>query len=234
MTIAMLWSKRVSIDRSLTKKLHPTPMRAGRCITGAPKFTSQMGLSCYGIIRFNDGRLRCTGGPLRIHPQQLGGIAAEDRDLVVVAERRGGEDMVDGMLLPRNRMVGAEHDLARADLGDEVAQCLGREHQRVIVELVEIFGGLLLEMDVRIAVLRRDEAGVIVTRRIRRQVAAAVRRDDLETGEFVERAFEDQVLERQRRLERIADGVRQPAVAMEARRKLGHALRMDEQRGAEL
>src|SRR3984957_13925341 len=149
---------------------------------------------------------------LSVHSQQLGGVAAEDRDLVVVGARRGGEHMVDRMPLPRNGMVGAEHALARADLGNEMAQRLSRDHQGIEMELIEIFGRLLLEMDVRVAVLRRHEAGVIVARRVGWQIAAAMRRDDLEIGKLVERSFEDQVLERKRGLERIADRVGEPAI----------------------
>ena len=171
--------------------------------------------------------------PNRRHPEQPRRVAAEDRGLVLVAERRGGEHVVDRMLLPRDRMVGAEHDLARADLRDEMTKRFGREHQRVEIELIEIFGRLLLQLDVGIAVLRRDEAGVIGARRVGRQISAAVRRDDLEARKFVERALEDQVLQRDRGVERIADGVREPAVALEAGGKLRRALRMDEQHGAE-
>src|SRR5205823_7669665 len=57
---------------------------------------------------------------------------------------------------------------------------------------------------------------------------------DLEAGKTVERALEDQVGERERRLERVADGVFQPAVAAQAALQLGRALRMDEDQHAEL
>ena len=61
-----------------------------------------------------------------------------------------------------------------------------------------------------------------------------MRCDDLEARIAVERAIEDQVLQRDRGLERVADGVGEPAVALETRGELGRALRMDEQHGAEL
>src|SRR5262249_11251819 len=50
----------------------------------------------------------------------------------------------------------------------------------------------------------------------------------------VERAFKNQMLERDRGVERIADGVRQPAIALEALRKLRRALRVNEKHRAEL
>jgi hypothetical protein len=69
---------------------------------------------------------------------------------------------------------------------------------------------------------------------IGRQVAAAMRGDDFQAGEAVERALEDQVRQRDRGFQRIADGVAEPAVAGQPLAGLGHALRMDEQRHAEL
>ena len=37
-------------------------------------------------------------------------------------------------------MIRAQHDLASADLSDKVTQRLGREHERVVIELSEVFG----------------------------------------------------------------------------------------------
>src|SRR5260221_8339775 len=102
------------------------------------------------------------------------------------------------MFLPRDRMVRAEHDLAGADLSDEMAECLGSKHQGVEEKLIEIFRGLLLQLYFRVAVLRRDETGVVRTRRVGWQIAAAMRRDDLQAWIFVERALEDEVLQRDR------------------------------------
>ena len=60
-----------------------------------------------------------------------------------------------------------------------------------------------------------------------------MRGNDLQAGEAIERSLEDQVLQGDRGVERIADGVRQPAIALEALGELRHALRMDEQHRAE-
>src|SRR5882757_244713 len=56
-----------------------------------------------------------------------------------------------------------------------------------------------------------------------------MRGDDLEPGKAIERSLEDQVGERDRGLERIADRVAEPAIAREPLVELGHTLRMDEQ-----
>src|SRR5206468_3414441 len=93
----------------------------------------------------------------------------------------------------------------------QVAQRLGREDERVDVELLEILRRLLLQ---RLgAPVGKGHADRVGARRVRRQIAAAVRCADLQPGEPVERALEDQVRERDRRLERIADGVLEPAAA---------------------
>src|SRR5262249_6514162 len=80
-------------------------------------------------------------------------------------------------------------------------------------------------------------APVVGASRIRRQVAAAVRRADLEAGELVEGALEDQMRQRDGRLERVADHVPEIAVALEPalelRRRARH-LRVDEDEAAEL
>src|SRR5258708_18730260 len=104
-------------------------------------------------------------------------------------------------------MVAAEHYLARPRLGQEVTQCLGCEHERVEVQLVQVFRWLLLQFDIRVATRRRNKARVIRARCVRREVPAAMRRDDLKSGKSVEGTLEDQVLQGDRGAKRIADGV---------------------------
>jgi len=62
---------------------------------------------------------------LRGEIQQFCRGAAEDVGLVVVAERCGGEDMVDGLQLPGIGIVAAQHYLTGADLGHQMADRLG-------------------------------------------------------------------------------------------------------------
>ena len=142
--------------------------------------------------------------------------------------------MADGVFLPRDGVVGADHDLPRAHLGRQVAQRLAGEHQRVEVDLPDVLGRLLLQLDVGVAVLRRHEAAAVHARRVRAQKAAAVRAQHLQLRVLVEHAFEDQLLLRDGGVQRVADHVGQPAVALEARRQLGRALRVDEQHHAQL
>src|SRR5262249_53325141 len=78
------------------------------------------------------------------------------------------------------------------------------------------------------------EADVVGARRVRRKIAAAVRAADLEARKAVERALEDEVRKRERGLERVADGVLEAAVALEAALQLRGADRMDEHQHAEL
>ena len=87
--------------------------------------------------------------------------------------------MIDRLQLPGIGIVAAQHDLAGADLGREMADRLGREDQRVEIELLQVLGRLLLQFDLGIAVLRRDETGVVRARSIGREIAAAMRSNDL-------------------------------------------------------
>src|SRR5207244_5603780 len=104
---------------------------------------------------------------------------------------------------------------------------------RVVIHLPQILGRLLLQLDASIHV-RRDAEAVVGARRVGRQVATAVGRAYFESGEAVERPLEDQVRERDGGVERVADGVRQPAVALESPGKVRGALRMGEDQYPEL
>src|SRR5207244_2272496 len=84
-----------------------------------------------------------------------------------------------------------------------------------------------------IAALRADQAGMVRTVGVRRQESAAMGRDHLQPGKAIEGAFKDQMRERNRRLQRVADRVDEPAIAREALVEFGYTLRMNEQRHAE-
>ena len=58
------------------------------------------------------------------------------------------------MLLPRDRVIGPEHELARADLRYEMPQAFGGKHHGIVVQLLEIFRRRLGQLDLRVAVLR--------------------------------------------------------------------------------
>src|SRR5262249_17423317 len=169
--------------------------------------------------------------------QELRGRLAEHLAPIRIAEARRFQDMVDRLVLPRDRMVGADYELAHAHFRGQVAQRLRREDQRVVVHRSEIFGRPLLQRDSRVHVGgERGGEGEAVgrARGVRGEVAAAVGRADLQPREAIERALEDQVRERDGRVERIADRVREPAVAPEAFGQVRRALRMNEDQDAEL
>ena len=144
-----------------------------------------------------------------------------------------GKDVVDRRELPGERIVAAEHDLPGAHLRREMTDRLRREHQRIEIDLLEVFGRLLRKLDVGIAAAGIDQAGMVGTVGIGRQEAAAMGGDHLQLGEAIEGALEDQVRQRDRRLRGIGDGVGEPAIAGHQLVEFGHALRMDEQGHAE-
>jgi hypothetical protein len=71
-------------------------------------------------------------------PNRRSAFAAQNCDLLLVGEAGGCEDVVDRMPFPGDRTVGAQHDLAGADLRHQVPESLGREHQGVEIELVQV------------------------------------------------------------------------------------------------
>ena len=105
------------------------------CHIGARPETHLAGLGAQGGVP-----ARPDGCPPRVSldAQQLGRGAAEDRRPVVVAQARRLQDQVDGGLRPRIGIVGADHELARADLRHQVAHAFGPEHHGVVVELLQV------------------------------------------------------------------------------------------------
>src|SRR6266851_778364 len=171
--------------------------------------------------------------PLRCDAQQLRRRIAQHAGALGTAQAGRREDVVDRGAGPRERIVGAHHDLPRSHHLGQVAQGLRRKHDRIVIELAQVFGGLLLERHRR-AAIREGDADGVRTIRIGRQIAAAVRGADLESREAVERPFVDQMRERERGLERIADRIGEPAIAVQARLELLGADRMDEDKRTEL
>src|SRR5882672_10163180 len=114
-----------------------------------------------------------------------------------------------------------------------MAQRFGREDDRVVVELAQIFGRSFLQR-LR-TTIRESRAACVRARGVGGEVTAAVSRADLEAGKAVERSLEDQVRERNRRVERIADDVAEaPAASEPLLESCGSPLRMDENQAAEL
>src|SRR5260370_36144153 len=153
--------------------------------------------------------------------------AAEDVGFLLLAERRRSKNVVGGMQLPGIGIVAAEDDRAGADLGHQMADRLGGEDQGVKIDLLEIFRRLLCKLHVRVAALGTDQAGMIRTIGVGGQEAAAMGSNHSEPGKAIERAFENEMRERNRGLQRIADGVEEPAIAVKPLVQFRYALRMD-------
>src|SRR5579863_6533370 len=100
------------------------------------------------------------------------------------------------------------------------------------MQLLQVFCGMFLQR--LIAEVGKGQAAVIGSRGIGRQVAAAMRSTNLEAGKSIQRSIENQVRERDGRVQRIADHVGQIPVALETLLQLGYALRMDEDGRAKL
>src|SRR5262252_262670 len=72
--------------------------------------------------------------------EQLGGGLAQHRPALLVGKAWGVEDVIDRFILPRYRVVRADHQLAHAHLGGEMPQRFGGEHQRVVIHHAQVLG----------------------------------------------------------------------------------------------
>src|SRR5262245_16337551 len=115
------------------------------------------------------------------HPRTLG-----------VTDAWRSQDMVDRLVVPWDRVVRSHQNLTYAHLGDQMPHRLRREHDRVIIELPQIFGRLLFQWHAG-ATLGEIPADGIGARGIGAEIAAAMGRADLEPWKAIEGTFEDQV-----------------------------------------
>src|SRR5690606_19029962 len=114
----------------------------------------------------------------------------------------------------------------------EMTQGLGREDERIVIKLPQILRRPLLQRSG--AALRKRDAAVVRAVHVGGEVAADVRGADLQSRKQVERSLEDQVRERDGRVERVADHVIEHAVAFQAPGEIWRALRMQEDEDVEL
>src|ERR1700719_605466 len=112
-------------------------LRTGNCLPAAQmllravNYLIRMASSLIGPAISGRGSNLLPGlreGAGSVDAEELGGGAAEDGDALVVAQARDRHDMVDRHLVPRERVVGADHRLADGAFGDQVAHPFGGEH----------------------------------------------------------------------------------------------------------
>src|SRR5207249_12089905 len=114
------------------------------------------------------------------------------RTLVGVAEAGSLEDIVNVGVAPRERIVGAYHDLAGAALSYQVAYALWGENHGIEIQLAQIFRGVFLGALARVG---ESHATVVGAAGVGGQIATGVGSADFERGEFIQRAIEYQVRE---------------------------------------
>src|SRR5262249_43872262 len=120
-------------------------------------------------------------------------------------------------------------DVVDPESRDQSRELLRRKHNAVDIDLLEITRRRLRQVAFRVAA---RAPGMVDAARISPQKAATVDRDDLDIGVPLEHAVEDEIVQRDRGIERITDDV----VEVEARKasRLGEAVGMDEHDCAEL
>ena len=125
-------------------------------------------------------------------------------------------------------VVGSHDDAFRAVEAHQLGELVRREHHRVEIDLPEVAGRRPRQIAVRIGA---RAPGVIDAAGIGRQVTAAVHRENLQLGMPFEHAVEDQIMQRDGGLERVANHV----VEIEAREPsaFGEAVGMNDDERAE-
>jgi hypothetical protein len=144
------------------------------------------------------------GSILNLDLQQAGGGFSEDRAAISVAESGRLEYLIDGGGAPGKWIVGAEHDLARATLGHKMTHTFWSEDDRIEIRLPQVFRGVFFGA---VARTWRPDAAVIGPPSVGGQIAAGVGCADFQAGEPIEHAVENQVGQKNRGLERIADDI---------------------------
>ena len=120
-------------------------------------------------------------------------------------------------------IVGAHQDVIGAVLRDQIFELVMGIDQRVEIQPLQISRRHFLDAGAGVGPRR---GGVVDAPGIGRQIAAAMRQHDLQPGIILQHPAEDQVMHRHRRVERVADHVREIVIAEAAR--LGEPVRMHE------
>src|SRR5213592_1737647 len=99
-------------------------------------------------------------------------------------------------------VVGAEQDVIGAEALDQVMEHAAIEGEAVEIELLQVAGRLPFYAD---PAIRAGAVRMVHARPVMREVAAAVRQQDLQLRETLHHPVEDEMARRDRGLERVAD-----------------------------
>src|SRR5262249_23558351 len=196
------------------KVIHDTKVKGER-----PPSFFETHRSATGIVE------RCSIGPRcdapqheaerPLNSQQLAGIAAGDGGDGRSVEAVRGRDVADRIVVGHVEGIVRSHDdMVGAVETHQLGELVGREYDGVEIDFLEIAGRRVRQVAVRI---RARAPGVIDAAAVSGEIAAAVRGKNLQLGMPFEHAVEDQVVQRDGRVERVADHV----VEVEAREPFG-------------
>ena len=111
-------------------------------------------------------------------------------------------------------IVGADQDVVGAVLVDEILQLVMGVDERVEIKPFEVCRRHLFQMHAGVGPRR---CGVVDAPRIGRQIAAAMGDDELQIGMVLQHPAKDQMMHRDRRIERVADHIGEVMVLEAAR-----------------
>src|SRR5947209_4066340 len=143
-------------------------------------------------------------GGLELQTERQGGIAAANGRQGSVIQLQAC-NVADGIVLAHiEGVVGAHDDPVGTEDVDEVGKLVFGEHDRIKIDLPEICRRRQREIAVSV---RARPPGVIDPAGIGGEITTAVNCEQFQVRKSRQRAVEDQVVERERRLQRIAEDV---------------------------
>jgi hypothetical protein len=173
----------------------------------------------------------CDKRPSHLKPKQFARVRTGNRRYGVLVERLDRSQMTKGGVGFGHveRIVGAHHNMIGAENLNQRIELLRREHDAVDKNVLEIVRRRMRQISTAIG---PSAPGVIDAVGICTEVSAAVHGKQLQIGVTFEHTVEDQIVERERRLEGIADHV----IEVMAREALpfGEAIRVQNNKRAEL
>src|SRR5215469_5211016 len=125
-------------------------------------------------------------------------------------------------------VVGAEQDMVRAEHSHQRGELVRCEHHRIDIDSSEVIRGRLRQSTVTIGT---RAPGMVDATGISAKISAAMHRQDLEPGMTLEHAIEYQIMQRDSRLQRIADNIVEVKACQPGR--VSETVGMDHHQGSE-
>src|SRR5690348_1672940 len=140
-----------------------------------------------------------------LQPEKLLRIASGQRRDGRRIETLNGSDKADRVILRHViGVIGSKQDMVETEHFHQCGELMRREHDRIDIDSLEISRGRPRQCAVTIGT---RTPGMVDATEIGAKISAAMHRQDFESRMTLKDAIEDQIVQRDRRLQRIADDI---------------------------